>query len=190
MDYLIAPTLFQNKICRLPGIGTLEVITNAAETDFVNSKIKAPLPSIIFSASQDDANIFNEFTALSELIQKDLNDKGIVPLKGVGQFIKNEEGIISFVSLQLNERFTPTVTAENIMRQHAEHTILVGDKKTTNTVMTEYFVEEENENEQEEQPKKDRWWISAIVLGVVGLAIIVFYILQNGFNLLGNSISF
>lgn len=181
MDYLIAPTLFQNKTCRLPGIGTLSVITNTAETDFVNTQIKAPVPSIIFSASQDDENVFNEFTALSELIKKDLDEKGSVTLKGVGDFIKNEEGIISFIPQQVNQLFTPPVVAERVIRQDAEHAILVGDKETTNTVMTEYFVEDEK--------PKDRWWIWAIVLGLIGLGILGYYISQHGFNLLGNAVA-
>ena len=183
MDYLIAPALFQNKTCRLPGIGTLAVITNTAETDFVNSQINAPVQSIIFSASEDDENKFNEFTALSELIKKDLDEKGSVTLKGVGDFVKNEEGIISFIPQLLNERFTLPVAAKIIIRQNAGHTMLVGDKETTNTVMAEYFIEEE-------QSITNRWWIWAIVLGVIGIGILVFYISQNGFNLLGNAIGF
>ena len=182
MDYLIAPTLFQNKTCRLPGIGTLAVITNTAETDIGKSFIKAPVSSIIFAASQEDENIFNEFTALSELIKKDLDEKGVVTLNGVGDFTKNAEGIISFQPQQLNDFFIPSVTAKRIVRQNVPHSMLVGDKETTNTVMAEYFVEEEVEL----KPTTDRWWVCAIVLGVIGLCIVAVYIAQNGVNLFGN----
>jgi hypothetical protein len=163
MDYLIAPTLFKNKTCRLPGIGTISVITNTAETDFVNTQIKAPVPTIVFSVSQDDENVFNEFTALSELIKKDLDEKGSVTLRGIGDFIKDEEGVISFIPQQIN------------------HAILVGDKETTNTVMTEYF--------EEEEEKKDRWWIWAIVLGAIGTGVLVYYLLQHDGTNLGNAVS-
>ena len=186
MDYLIAPALFQNKTCRLPGIGTLTVITSSAETDLGKSLIKAPVPSIVFSAAQEEENIFNEFTALSELIKKDLDEKGMVTLKGVGDFLKNKEGSIDFLPQPLHLRFTPPVVAERIIRQHAEHAMLVGDKETTNKVMSEYFVEDE----AEEKPTTSRWWIWAIVLGVIGAAILALYILQNGFNLLGNAAGF
>jgi len=186
MDYLIAPTLFQNKICRLPGIGTLSVITNKAENDFVNSRLSAPLPSIIFSASKGNENRFNEFTALSELIKKDLDEKGSVTIQSVGNFIKNELGDVDFIPLEINKIFTPVVIAERVIRNATEHTILVGDKETTNKVMSEYFVEDE----VEEKPTRSRWWIWAIVLGVIGAAILALYILQNGFNLLGNAAGF
>lgn len=183
MDYLIAPALFQNKTCRLPGIGTLSVITGKAETDFVNARLSAPVPSIIFSPSRDDENVFNEFTALSELIRKDLNEKGIVSIRSVGNFIKNEEGAISFIPGQINKLFTPTIAAERVIRQATEHGILVGDKETTNFEMSEYLVEEEIKEKEAE----DNWWIWAIVLGLVGAGIIGYYILENGFNLLGNT---
>lgn len=186
MDYLIAPALFQNKTCKLPRIGTLTVITSTAETDVGKSLIKAPVPSIVFSAAQEEENIFNEFTALSELIKKDLDEKGRVTLKGVGDFFKNKEGVIDFLPLPLPQRFTPPVVAARIIRQHAEHSMLVGDKETANKVMNEYFVEEG----VDEKPPTNRWWIWAIVLGVIGTAILALYILQNGFNLLGNAAGF
>lgn len=183
MDYLLAPTLFQNKICRLPGIGTLSVITNKAENDFFNSRLSAPLPSIIFSASKNNENTFNEFTALSELIKKDLDEKGCVTIQSVGNFIKNEVGDIDFIPLEINKIFTPVVIAERVIRNATQHSILVGDKETTNFEMSEYFVEENKE-------LKDNWWIWATVLGLVGAAIVGYYILENGFNLLGNTTAF
>ncbi len=183
MDYLIAPTLFQNKICRLPGIGTLSVIISKAENDVANSRLSAPVPSIFFTASKDNENTFNEFTALSELIKKDLDEKGSVTIQSVGNFIKNEVGDIDFIPLEINKMFTPVVIAERVIRNATEHTILVGDKETTNFEMSEYFVEENKEPE-------DNWWIWAIVLGLVGAAIVGYYILENGFNLLGNTIAF
>ena len=186
MDYLIAPTLFQNKTCRLPGIGTLNIVTASAETDFINTQIRAPLPSVVFIAELEDTDVYNEFTALSELIKKDLDEKGMVTLKGVGDFLKNKEGSIDFLPQPLPRLFTPPVVAERIIRQHAEHAMLVGDKETTNKVMSEYFVEDE----AEEKPATNRWWIWAIVLGVIGAAILALYILQNGFNLLGNAAGF
>lgn len=183
MDYLIAPTLFQNKICRLPGIGTLSVIISKAENDFVNSRLSAPVPSIIFSASKDNEDTFNEFTALSELIKKDLDEKGSVTIQSVGNFIKNEVGGVDFIPLEINKIFTPVVIAERVIRHATEHTILVGDKETTNFEMSEYFVEENKE-------PTDNWWIWTIVLGLVGAAIVGYYILENGFNLLGNTTAF
>lgn len=183
MDYLIAPTLFQNKTCRLPGIGTLSVITSKAAIDFVNARLLAPVPSIVFFASQEDENVFNEFTAISELIKKELNNEGLVSLQSVGNFIKQQDGTIDFIPQQVNKLFTPEVVAERVLRQPTEHIILVGDKETTNFEMSEYFVEEN-------KIPKDNWWIWAIILGMIGACLIGYYILEYGINLFGNVAAF
>ena len=185
MEYLIAPTLFRKKNCRLPGIGTLSVKNHPAVTNVAEAVIKAPEPFISFSpANENDDNIFNEFTALSELMRKDIDEKGIVTLKGIGDFVKTENGAIDFVPSHIHPLFMPDVTAIRVIRQNAEHTILVGDRETTNTQMSGYFVTEEVA-----KPTTDRWWVWAIVLGAVGLAVIGLYLLQNGVNLLGNVVN-
>ena len=180
MDYLIAPALFQNKTCRLPGIGTFTVITNTAKLESHNKQIVAPSPSIIFTPLQDDKNGFNEFTALSELIKKDLHAMGKVNLKGIGDFIKNEDGTIGFIPLQLSQHFTPPVIAELAIHQDATYSRLVGDRETSNIALPVFL--------EEEKIVKDRWWIWAIILGAIGAVILIYYIAQNGFGLLGNAI--
>jgi len=179
MDYLIAPTLFQNKTCRLPGIGTLTIVANSAEIENHDKQIKAPVPSIVFTPLQDDKNGFNEFTALSELIKKELHSQGKVYLKGIGDFVKKQDGAIEFIPIQLNPNFTPPVVAEIVTHQDAAYARLVGDKEAISTVLTESLVEEDI--------MKDRWWIWAIGLGAIGLAVLIYYISQHGFNLLGNA---
>lgn len=186
MEYLIAPILFKKRSCRLPGIGTLSVKNHPASYNITAAVIKAPEPFISFSpAKENDDNVFNEFTALSELIRKDIDEKGTVTIKGVGEFIKRESGEIDFLPLQTDPLFMPEVTAIRVIRQNAEHTMLVGDKETTNTQMTGYFVDAE----EAAMPVKDRWWIWAIVMLTIGLAVIGLYLLQNGCNLLGNVVS-
>ena len=180
MDYLIAPTLFQNKTCRLPGIGTFTVITNTTKLESHSKQIDAPSPSIIFTPLQDDRNGFNEFTALSELIKKDLHATGKINLKGIGDFKKNEDGTIGFIPLQLSQHFTPPVVAELAIHQDATYSRLVGDRETSDIALPVYL--------EEKKIVKYRWWIWAIILGVIGLGILIYYIAQNGLDILGNAI--
>ena len=180
MDYLIAPTLFQNKFCRLPGIGTLEVVVKSADTYFGHHEILAPIPSIIFDPSTKDENIFNEFTALSELIKNELHSKKIVTLKGIGNFVLNTDDAIEFLPLKINESFLQPVIANRVLRQDVEHTILVGDKEVTNTAMTDYY------DEEAKAATKNNWWIAAIILAVIGIAAIVIYISVYGVNSFGS----
>ncbi|UEG48614.1 hypothetical protein LK994_08185 [Ferruginibacter lapsinanis] len=178
MYNIIATSLFQNKICLLPGIGALSVETLPAETDFVNSRILAPQYTIEFSTENEGNAPFNEFSAISQLLRNEIDHNGSAEITGVGVFSKDESGKITFEPEKVNAAFTYPVNAERVIRQNAAHAMLVGDKETTNVVMTEYFTEE--------ILQKDRWWIWAIVLGVLGIAAIVFHFTQHGYTT-GNS---
>ncbi len=178
MYQLIAPTLFQNKICRLPGIGTLIMVAHSAETDFVNAQIKSPAETIDFKAEDKDEKVFNEFSAISELLQKYLNENGSFLLNGIGTFIKDNTGEIRFAPIPIDPIFIPSVKANRVIRQDAAHAILVGDQQTTNVKMTEYF--------SEQQPLKDRWWVWVVLLAAIGIAVLLVYFYKHGFNGFGN----
>lgn len=181
MEYLIAPTLFQNKTCRLPGIGQLAIVTHPAKTDFANMQILAPTQAIVFTATKDDEDVFDEFSALSKLIKKDLDEKGFVNIQGVGAFLKNEEGVVSFKPQQINQRFTPAVFAEQVDRVIPFHAIQIGDKVTPFVLPTI-----DKEQESFAPIKKSRWWIWALLLATIGAAVIGYYFFRYGFNALGN----
>lgn len=177
MEQIIAPALFFRKSCTLPGIGTLSVVQNPAETDFVNTQILAPYPTIHFSPDKNEKT-FNEFSAISKLIIQDLEQKGEAVLSGIGTFTKAAEDTLIFSPIAPDASFTPAVSAKRVIRQDAEHAILVGDKETSNVVMTEFF--------NETNAVKDYWWIWAIALGVIGAGLLIYYFTLYGCNNLGN----
>ena len=183
MDYLIAPTLFKNKTCRLPGIGTLNVIDKCAETDYVGQKISAPQPSIVFSAPQENEDMFNEFTALSEFIRKDLDEKGSVSLKGIGEFVKDEHGAINFNPLTLNKYFFPSVDAKQKIEEGKLNDVSsLAKESITQTELPDFL----NTN----QTQKSNWWVWAIGLALVGLSVIGYYIFKHGFNSMSNVVNY
>jgi len=178
MYQIIAPTLFQNKICRLPGIGTLVMIPHAAETDFVNGRIKAPFETIDFIPAELDENLFNEFSAMSELLIKELNENGSVVLSGIGTFTKVNNAGIHFTQISIDPVFNQPIEVERVIRQDASHAILVGDQQTTNVEMVGFF--------SEQPANSDRWWIWAIVLAVLGIGALIVYFYLGGTISLGN----
>jgi hypothetical protein len=186
MHQLIASYLFQNKTCPLPGLGTLLLTAGNAESDFFGKTIKAPEPVIVFETKENDASNLLDyiaaktnstvFQAIDKLGQLCNNLKGAAisnnpaTLDGVGNFFSDASGNINFKPLALPFSFFQPVKAERVIHPEAEHNILVGDKETTNTVMTEYFSEEE-----ETPAKKDRWWIWVIILSAIALLALLFY---------------
>jgi hypothetical protein len=195
MQHLIASYLFTNKSCPLPGLGTLCLQTGNAESDFLNSVIKAPLPVISFNNKDNDASNLVDYIATKtnsaalDVIQKlghfcnSIKAAAIAGqpalLDGVGSFFADASGNIKFTSVQLPAAFFTAVHAERVIHPQAEHPMLVGDKETTNTVMTEYY--------SEAPVKKNRWWIWGIVIAVIALlAILVYLNANNASPLFGN----
>jgi hypothetical protein len=178
MYSMIAQSFFQKKICLLPGLGTLELLTQAAETDFVNGKINAPTQKITFEQQHKKDTIFNEFSAISAVLLDEVNKNGQVKIDGLGTFIKKGTAI-SFDAQKLNSEFNPAVTAIRVQRENVEHDILVGDKQTTNVIMSEFFADET-------KTTKVYWWIWAAVLAALAIGVIGYYWIKNGFNYLEN----
>lgn len=183
MHNQIASYLFQNKTCSLPGLGTLSLLNSGAEADFTNKLIAAPKTFIQFTENETDAtgllNYLSEKTGGSKYevtealdhfcdnLRNKITQQPDVQLDNLGSFFVDASGKINFKQEELPVAFAQPVFAERVIHPDAEHNILVGDKETTNTLMTELLA-----------PKtetKDRWWVWAIVLGVIGLTALAFY---------------
>jgi nucleoid DNA-binding protein len=190
----IAAYLFQLNRISLPGLGSFSVTERPAVPDFVNRQILAPVVSTLYSEKidEDAADAFVQYVAKKEginnqladamyrdwcsSVQQQLQQGGQVLLNGIGT-VSQKDGTVIFEQEQLPEVFFPAVHAERVIHPEAEHNILVGDKETTNVEMTDYFAAE--------PAKKDRWWIWALVLGLLGSGIILFQVLQYGTGIFG-----
>lgn len=198
MQQLIASYLFQYKTCPLPGLGTLSVQPGNATADFLNTRILSPVPAIVFDSKETEADglldhiaattnttIYQAIDMLGQFanhLKSSISSGKSASIEGVGNFSTAGSGKIVFEQAALPEVFVQPVQAPRVIHPQAEHTILVGDKETTNTEMTEYF--------SEEPVQKSRWWIWAIVLGVIGILALLMYL--NGTGILsrfGSSMS-
>lgn len=195
MHRLIASYLFQNKTCTLPGLGTLSVVSGKAELDFLNNALKAPAQKIIFETKEEDASPLLDYIAAAtgstvmqsierlgqfcNHLKKNTLANQPATLEGVGDFFTDSSGNVNFKCRQLPSVFTPSVKAERVIHPEAEHQILVGDKETTNTIMTEYY--------SETPVPKSRWWIWAVILTAVAItAILIYFSNAAATSLFGN----
>jgi nucleoid DNA-binding protein len=190
----IAAYLFQLNRISLPGLGSFSVTKSPAMPDFVNRQIMAPVVSTSYSekVDEDAADAFMQYVSKKEgisnqqaddmyrvwcgSVQQQLQEGGHVLLPGIGT-LQQQNGMVVFEQEQLPKVFFPAVHAERVIHPEAEHNILVGDKETTNVEMTDYFAAE--------PVKKDRWWIWALVLGLLGSGIILYQVLQYGTGIFG-----
>jgi hypothetical protein len=136
-----------------------------------------------YIAAKNKVSVLNAIDLLGQFcnhLKGEVIAANIAVLKGVGNFFTDSAGKINFRPVALPELLLQPVQAERVIHPQAEHAILVGDKETTNKVMTEYFTDE--------PVKKSRWWIWAIVLAVVGILAIVLYLANNNsFGMAGNA---
>ena len=197
MQKQITSYLFQHKTCPLPGLGTLSIISSNVESDFTNKIFTAPKSTITFVQTETDttgflnylsastgADTYEATEALSHFcddLKQKITDQSNIEINNVGSFFVDTSGTINFKQEELPVEFSQPVFAERVIHPDAEHQILVGDKETTNTLMTEFLA-----------PKaetKNRWWIWAIVLATIGLlALLIYFTEFNGAYPFGNVI--
>jgi nucleoid DNA-binding protein len=183
MQKQLASYLFQHKTCPLPGLGTLSISRSAAKTDFTNKQISAPQSFIQFRDQETDSTGLLNYLSVTtgadkyeatealhhfcDNLKQKITDQPEVQLGSIGGFFVDGSGKINFKQEELQVAFVQPVFAERVIHPDAEHQILVGDKETTNAVMTELLA-----------PKfetEDRWWIWATVLGAIGLLAMTIY---------------
>lgn len=183
MRHQIASYLFQNKTCPLPGFGNLSLVTTPAITDITNHSITAPETAIRFSDKEINASGLVSYiareqqvseeeaatvlSAFCRQVKEDIANHARVEIPGVGNFVVDEHGNTLFHQAKMPTGFLASVTAERVIHPNAEHSMLVGDRETTNTVMTEYLSAGET--------TPNRWWIWAIVLAAAALLALLFY---------------
>ncbi|HMG83597.1 MAG TPA: hypothetical protein VK559_11225 [Ferruginibacter sp.] len=172
---LIQTSLFRHKSFRLPGIGTLSIVTNAAETDYVNLTIKSPVHTIIFTEDQQAANLFNKFSSTSEFVTTSLEETGSFHLNGVGTFTKTADKI-RFLGVALSREFVQPVKAERVSKHTApQRKVVVKETPIKIATAPDIIVEETVLITK----KRSYWWVWAIGLSIAAAAIIFVYFSQN-----------
>jgi len=183
-QYLVKYFALYKKLI-LPGIGSFNSSTQPAQLEFVEKTLHAPVHTIIFheDVQANDENFvsfliketglgqseasgkFNYFiTQLKEKLQSGI----ALQLPGLG-ILTNNGDAYSFTA-ENQQQFFPGVTAERVIRQNAQHSIRVGEDQKTSAEMHELLHQEATQ---------DRWWIAAIVLGVIGIAAILYHYLSK-----------
>lgn len=170
----------------LPGIGILTAETKPSHLEFIEKTLHGPIASIAFRQDEniDDKHFIAFLSKEINATEKDatrrfehfmyhlnaaLQSGQTYNLPGIGILWGNEHGV-RFTCTDVLQQLLPGVTAEKVIRQHAQHTIRVGeDHKTSN----------EMEALLQRTVEQDRWWIGAVVLGVLGVGAILYYYLSH-----------
>ena len=168
----------------LPGIGNFSIEKIPASLDIANRCINPPVAKINFSDDKlpadkfffhflaqelniDEVQAIRNFTDFNTQLQSDIREDKIVVFKNFGKLYKHSSGKINFEA-DVMPVYLPVLSAERVIRKNATHTVMVGENEKTSVEM-HAALNEENVVEV------DRWWIPAIVLGLIGIAALVYY---------------
>jgi hypothetical protein len=132
-------------------IGSIQLKRNPAEFMVAEREVNGPVYSFNYSrepcsntsalewlVAKEKITLDDAEKKLSEflsLLKKQLNTVGKFEWKGVGSFTKTDDKIV-FACEELSQLKTASVSAQKIIREAAEHIVLVGETEKTSTEMT------------------------------------------------------
>ncbi|MBC6489988.1 hypothetical protein BC349_03340 [Flavihumibacter stibioxidans] len=181
--------LYQQKSISIPGLGTLHMERMPARTDFVNRRLLPPGFNFRFDKYFDapGKDFFGYIAAKKQIpdfeaikwynefafdLRTKIRNKEKAEWPELGYFQADENGEIFFEAKYENFPVLPAVDAVRILRENAEHHLLVGDVERTNTempeILTGVFVE------------KASWWIYVIIIAALALSICFYHFYRNG----------
>ena len=189
--------LISNQQVSLPGIGTFVIDVMPGKTDIINKVVLPPEYACRLDRSRDaSGKIFftwlasqinkSEWDAVKELnnfsfeIKKLIQDGKQVIWKGVGVLQPGDKEQINFTPEKKNFVFELPVIAEKVVRQNAEHAMLVGDKQTTSSEMTEILAHPPPAVTS--SSIAPAWWAIAIVLSFAAIMLIGWHFSEHGFG--------
>lgn len=181
--------LIQQKQLNVPGIGTFLLQRKPAGADFLNKNILPPSYEIslqqttasasrkfftwlAYTLSISDGEAVIRFNDFAFDLKKEIVADSEIKWNGVGTLMKGSAGAIKFIPSSEKFFIGEPVHAEKLIREHAEHIMLVGETERTSVEMTEFFNKQEN--------KKSSWWVNALGIVMLTTMFIGWYFSEYG----------
>jgi hypothetical protein len=170
----------------LPGIGKLNAISVPARYDAAQQIMLPPqtsfqwLPAdkvsdspqslIGFISRQTGQNEEESFELLHQFcsdFKATLLQQGEWIWPGIGKWVALNGNQAGFVPEKELENYYAAIPAVRVVQKGRVHSMMVGDRETNTGAMQEMLMENVESDEQE-----GRWWIPALVIGIVALGLI------------------
>lgn len=196
MHQFIHQYLIKHNECPIIGLGVLRIQLHGAHYQSADQQFLGPVQQIIFEEENADAEAFISFLSAKHKVTKghalewcsnlskaihDLATGQQLKIAHAGYFTKNEENQLKFQAIELPACFSPVIQPKRVIRPNAVHTVMVGEDEVTNEQMTVKL-------NQAKAERKYQWWIGAVCLLMVAIALIIVFIYQtDGMDTFGNS---
>ena len=194
MYELLYRFLVRHKRIDLPGIGAIVLQIYPAESQFVNQSFLPPRYFAVFekekqtasrklfpwlaascnSTESDAANQFNDFIFQ---LTKQLDSGRKVVWNGVGIFQKEDGGEIKFETNRNGLVWLQHTPAKKVIRENAEHSMLVGETEKTSVQMTELL------SKPRSAPiTRHHWWLWPLALIIAISIFLGWYFSTHGMS--------
>lgn len=186
--------LIKYKEIALPGIGTITLRVQPAESEFVNRSFLPPKYSFVFEKGKENSSkkLFSWLSASCHITEREavirFNNfvfdwrKGLeagkkITWTGVGSLRKNLSGEIQFDTASREFAFQEEVIAQKVLRENAEHTMLVGEREKTSTEMTEFLL-----HPPIIEKKANHWWVWPLAIILMTIMFLGWYFSEKGIS--------
>ena len=181
--------LILHKQLNVPGIGTFQVERKPADVDVAGKIINPPAYTIalhhsnatpskkIFSWLASELSI-SEYDALAKFndFAFDIRNKVMAGEKllwnGIGILSKGMAGEIRFEASLKGMSIGEPVIAHKVIREDAEHRIMVGEQEKTSTEMLEWL--------NPSGKKRSYVWVLSLLIGLLAIAFIAWHFYSRG----------
>ncbi len=196
MEEIITSYLVQKKECSLPGIGHLKIITKPAELDVANKQMFPPVDEIQFE--EDEVHLRKDLVTYVSMRQNTHENDAAenitnwclhskykldagkkIFFEPVGSLQKNAAGNIFFHKTN-DFPVYDLITAERVIHENEQHSVLVGDKETTSGEMSNFYKED-----VVVKPKRSWWKIWAIILFSISFLTLIIHFSNHRFTTSG-----
>lgn len=185
--------LFQHRSISIPGLGTIYLETMSANVDVADRTMQPPTYQFRFDKYFDapDKEFFSFVAAQRNILDYEaikwynefsfelrnrIRAEEEVSWDGVGILKRDGSGGVLFEPAPAQLSFLRPVPAVRVVRQDAQHSMVVGDRERTSGEMNEWL------QDHARRRRRLSWWIIAVVLAVLGLAFLGWYFYSHGFS--------
>lgn len=179
--------LLQHKKVSIPGIGSFVMKHKPANVNTNENLLNAPETAIVYQAETAlaDKSFYNfvsnelhieEIEAIKNFheytyqLKQDATKAEAIVLPGIGKLTKQADGSYDFLQETVLQEYYAAVPFTEISKEK-----LTGEASlNTLTLKNENFDDIDLSQTEEETEKEDYWWIYAAILGLIGVAAIVY----------------
>jgi hypothetical protein len=179
----------------IPGLGALTQTRIAAVNDFIGRRMMPPSKAVKFNPGNDETTpeqanyiarlsgknnetVVSGLKKLGEELRSRLQVERKVEWMDVGIFSISDEGEIGFVPKTNSTDFFSPVEYVHVLRDNAEHAIVVGEGESTNTEMEVFF------EDQRANADANKWQKAAIMLVILTALLLLMRFMTGSFDLL------